>query len=100
MKVESKYKNPDLFIQRLKAEVDRAESRFFKRQIGDPVCRYRDDATDSLGAEDQYFGAFNPKDTVLIRARVVKVEQGLGGSLITFDTIEFRRVTDDIQAER
>ena len=95
-KVESKYKNPDRYIRWLKSRLQATERsrQFWEDRSGNWVVEYTDDDEKRMGLLAQDFGVFEPEDIVIIKGRIIKVEQDLTGSFITFDKIQFRRRRD------
>ena len=92
-KVESKYINPDRYIERLKKEVDEAWKccRDSESEWGDWVLTYGKNTEFSINATSRRLGECRVGDIVILDARITKVTEELDGSEIEYNQITVRR---------
>lgn len=92
-KVESKYKNPDEYIRRLKAQVDEAWACAGRshEEMGCLVFEYDEESVLSINTDDSQLGVFRVGDMVVIRATVKKITEEKDESEIQYGDITVRR---------
>ncbi len=92
-KVESKYKNPDKFIERLKTQLDEAwkATREANEDQGNWVLTFSKNTEFSINATSRRLGEFRTNDIVIITGRIKKITEELDSSEIEYDKITVRR---------
>ncbi len=94
MQVESKYKNPDKYIERLKDELvkTRRIARENLERMGSHVAYYTRDVIKSNAMAGRHLGSFRVGDTIIITGEIRKVTEELRRSEIEYWRIHFRRI--------
>ena len=91
MKVESKYKNPDRYIEKLKNEKMWAERRAdnwrddYREARGAVWFDYEEDVSLDVTLTTEQARQFRIKDEVIIRGTINKMEAGCSQITVTFD---------------
>ncbi len=93
MKVESKYKNPDRYIERLKNELTCTQriARENLERMGQTLFDYTDDTVLKLSTSSSRLGSFRAGDTVILLGCVKKITEEHDGSEIEYENVTVRR---------